>query len=264
LAVQVEDHPLDYATFEGEIPKGEYGAGSVEIWDTGTYELVEEKHNGGLTVRLHGEKLDGTWALVPAKLSGDPKNWLILRKREDGTGAARRDYKPMLATLEDEKSMPRGEGWEFEIKWDGYRIVARVASGEAELRTRKDQDYTQRFANVAKELEKALKTPDAVLDGEDRVGSLERLFELFRDVGEALRVVLVLARPQLGLAARDPCDDPVAVPLDLELPALAARHALLVLERRQHRLVVAPRRAGPILALAQDQPVLGIARELRG
>jgi bifunctional non-homologous end joining protein LigD len=168
LAVHVEDHPLDYATFEGEIPKGEYGAGTVEIWDSGTYELVEEKRNGGLTVRLHGKKLDGLWALVPAKLSGDPKNWLILRKREHGADATvrRRDYKPMLATLEDEKNIPRGEDWEFEIKWDGYRIIARVAGGEAELRTRKEQDYTQRFENVAKELVKALKTPDAVLDGE--------------------------------------------------------------------------------------------------
>jgi len=167
LAVHVEDHPLDYATFEGEIPKGEYGAGTVEIWDKGTYELVEEKRNGGLTVRLHGEKLDGTWALVPAHLSGDPKNWLILRKREDRADAtARRDYKPMLATLEDPKNIPRGKEWEFEIKWDGYRIVSRVAGGEARLRTRKDQDYTERFANVAKELEKALKTPDAVVDGE--------------------------------------------------------------------------------------------------
>src|SRR5207237_4799689 len=90
----------------------------------------------------------------------------MLRKREDGASSGRREYKPMLATLEDEKSMPRGEGWEFEIKWDGYRIVARVASGEAELRTRKDQDYTQRFANVAKELEKALKTPDCGGAGE--------------------------------------------------------------------------------------------------
>jgi bifunctional non-homologous end joining protein LigD len=165
LAVHVEDHPLDYAGFEGEIPKGEYGAGTVEIWDNGTYELLEEKRNGGLTVRLHGKKLDGVWALVPAKLSGDPKNWLILRKREDGAGSARRDYKPMLATLEDERNMP-GEGWEFEIKWDGYRILGRVAGGEARLLSRKDQDYTERFANVAKELEKALKTPDAVLDGE--------------------------------------------------------------------------------------------------
>jgi bifunctional non-homologous end joining protein LigD len=167
LAVHVEDHPLDYATFEGEIPKGQYGAGTVEIWDTGTYELVEEKRDGGLTVRLHGTRLEGTWALIPAKLDGDPKNWLLLRKREDGASAAgsRRKYAPMLATLEDEKRMPR-DGWEFEIKWDGYRIVARLAGGEAELRTRKDQDYSQRFANVVKELVKALKTPDCVVDGE--------------------------------------------------------------------------------------------------
>ena len=71
LAVHVEDHPLDYATFEGEIPKGSYGAGTVEIWDKGTYELLEEKKNGGLTVRLEGKKLKGTYALVPAHLSGD-------------------------------------------------------------------------------------------------------------------------------------------------------------------------------------------------
>ena len=84
LAVHVEDHPIDYATFEGEIPKGQYGAGTVEIFDSGTYELVEEKRDGGLTVRLHGKKLEGLWTLVPAKLDGDPKNWLLIRKREDG------------------------------------------------------------------------------------------------------------------------------------------------------------------------------------
>src|ERR1041384_2437330 len=108
LAVHGEDHPLEYATFAGEIPKGNYGAGTVEIWDHGTYELVEEKKNGGLTVRLHGKKLEGLWALVPARLSGDEKNWLILRKREDGTASpsARRDYKPMLATLADAKQIP--------------------------------------------------------------------------------------------------------------------------------------------------------------
>ena len=89
LAVHVEDHPLEYATFEGEIPKGQYGAGTVEIWDSGTYELLEEKKNGGLTVRLHGSKLDGTWALVPAHLSGQEKNWLILRKRDESAPAPR-------------------------------------------------------------------------------------------------------------------------------------------------------------------------------
>ena len=70
----------------------------------------------------------------------------------------------MLATLADE--VPKGEGWEYEIKWDGYRIVASVAGSDAELRSRKDQDYTERFSNVAKELAKALKTPDCVVDGE--------------------------------------------------------------------------------------------------
>ena len=100
LAVHVEDHPLEYATFSGEIPKGEYGAGTVEIWDKGTYELVEEKKDGGLTVRLDGDRLKGTYALVPAKLSGDPKNWLILRKKDDSAPSAQATgtYRPMLAT----------------------------------------------------------------------------------------------------------------------------------------------------------------------
>ena len=90
LAVHVEDHPLDYADFEGTIPAGEYGAGTVEIWDKGTYELLEEKRDGGLTVELHGERLDGVWTLVPAALDGDPKNWLLLRKDAgDGSGDAR-------------------------------------------------------------------------------------------------------------------------------------------------------------------------------
>jgi len=169
LAVHVEDHPLDYGSFEGEIPQGQYGAGTVEIWDSGTYELVEEKRDGGLTVRLHGKKLEGLWTLVPAHLDGKEQNWLLLRKQDDGAAPVagpRRKYAAMLATLSDPKQIPTGEGWEFEIKWDGYRIVSRVAGGEAELRTRKDQDYTERFANVAKELAKALKTPDCVVDGE--------------------------------------------------------------------------------------------------
>jgi bifunctional non-homologous end joining protein LigD len=169
LAVHVEDHPLDYASFEGEIPKGQYGAGSVEIWDDGTYELVEEKRDGGLTVRLHGRKLEGTWALVPAKLDGDPKNWLLIRKREEAAPAekarATHEYAPMLATLTER--VPAGDGWLHEIKWDGYRIVAYLRAGSgATLRTRRGQDYSERFAGVASALPRALRSPDAVLDGE--------------------------------------------------------------------------------------------------
>src|SRR2546430_6605771 len=135
LAVHVEDHPLDYATFEGEIPKGNYGAGTVEIWDSGTYELLEEKPNGGLTVRLHGKRLDGTYALIPAKLSGDPKNWLIVRRKDESAADARvGTYAPMLATLAED--VPRGAGWAFEVKWDGYRAIAGVAGGQATLTSR--------------------------------------------------------------------------------------------------------------------------------
>jgi len=88
LAVHVEDHPLSYATFEGEIPAGEYGGGTVEIWDKGHYELVEEKRDGGITVRLRGERLDGLWTLVPTRLDGNERNWLMIRKDEGEAGTS--------------------------------------------------------------------------------------------------------------------------------------------------------------------------------
>ena len=110
LAVHVEDHPLDYATFAGEIPAGNYGAGTVEIWDHGTYELVEEKKDGGLTVRLHGERLEGTWTLIPAHMDGKEQNWLLMRKRDETVPAtaSHRTYKPMLAVTDARGS---GAGW---------------------------------------------------------------------------------------------------------------------------------------------------------
>jgi bifunctional non-homologous end joining protein LigD len=164
LAVHVEDHPLEYATFEGEIPAGQYGAGTVEIWDRGTYELLEEKKDGGLTVRLDGERLRGIWTLVPARLDGDPKNWLMLRKRDSQRTQARADYAPMLATLASE--LPRGSSWLFEVKWDGYRAIATVRGGDATLTSRRGNDLTTRFGPVAKAISQATKSPDCVLDGE--------------------------------------------------------------------------------------------------
>jgi bifunctional non-homologous end joining protein LigD len=164
LAVHVEDHPLEYATFEGEIPKGQYGAGTVEIWDRGTYELVEAKKDGGLTVRLRGERLDGVWALVPAKLSGDPKNWLIVRKREDGHVSAQGRYEPMLASVAEH--LPRDGDWLFEPKWDGYRALAYVRGGETRLDSRTGKDFSERFSSVARAIAQATKSPDCVLDGE--------------------------------------------------------------------------------------------------
>jgi bifunctional non-homologous end joining protein LigD len=164
LAVHVEDHPLDYATFEGEIPKGNYGAGTVEIWDSGTYELVEEKRDGGLTVRLHGKRLEGTWTLIPAHRDGNEKNWLLMRKRDETVRALRKEYLPMSATLSD--GLPAGDEWTYEVKWDGYRALGYVRAGEARLVSRRGNDLTARFPDVAKALAKAARSPDCVVDGE--------------------------------------------------------------------------------------------------
>ncbi|HEY4413463.1 MAG TPA: DNA ligase D [Gaiellaceae bacterium] len=164
LAVHVEDHPLDYGSFEGEIPKGQYGAGSVEIWDAGTYELLEEKKDGGLTVRLHGKRLEGTWTLIPAHLDGKEQNWLLVRKKDESVRVQRSDYKPMLATLTD--ALPTGSEWLFEVKWDGYRALGYVRNGDAKLVSRNGNDLTARFPDIAKALARAAKSPDCVVDGE--------------------------------------------------------------------------------------------------
>ena len=167
LAVHVEDHPLEYGKFEGEIPAGQYGAGTVEIWDSGTYELVEEKPNGGLTVRLKGKRLQGLWTLVPAHLDRDPKNWLLIKKREEESKRASPQglpYPPMLATLVEK--LPKGPEWLYEVKWDGYRAITAVRGAEATLWSRRGNDLTERFSAVAREIMKAVKTPHCVLDGE--------------------------------------------------------------------------------------------------
>jgi len=162
LAVHVEDHPLEYASFEGEIPAGQYGAGTVEIWDRGRYELLEEKRDGGLTFALHGERLRGVWTLVPASLDGDPKNWLLIRKA--GAEASEATYRPMLASASEQP--PMGEEWVFEPKWDGYRVIVTVRGGEARLTSRNGNDLTDRFDSVSRAVALAVRSPSAVLDGE--------------------------------------------------------------------------------------------------
>ena len=88
LAVHVEDHPLEYGAFQGEIPTGQYGAGTVEIFDHGTYELLEEKRSGQLTFELRGNRLQGRWSLVPAHLDGKEQNWLLIKGHDGEEHAA--------------------------------------------------------------------------------------------------------------------------------------------------------------------------------
>ncbi len=165
LAVHVEDHPLEYGTFAGEIPAGQYGAGTVEIWDHGTWELEEEKPNGELTFVLHGDRLRGRWTLVPAHMDGKEQNWLLVKRHDDDGGEhVQGTYQPMLATVES--TVPSGAGWTFEVKFDGFRALAYVHAGDCKLVSRNGNDLTARFPEVAKALVKAVKTPNAVVDGE--------------------------------------------------------------------------------------------------
>jgi bifunctional non-homologous end joining protein LigD len=165
LAVHVEDHPLDYADFEGDIPAGEYGGGSVEVWDRGTYELVRERRDGSLTVILHGQKLHGEWALVPAHLGGEERNWLIVRAAKEQAAGAVRTYRPMRPR--PAKRMPSGPDWAFEIAWHGVRALAPVEGARArfEPEREREREPDERWARLLPRFPRALRTSECVLDG---------------------------------------------------------------------------------------------------
>jgi bifunctional non-homologous end joining protein LigD len=198
LAVQVEDHPLDYMNFEGRIPEGEYGAGLVEIWDNGTYSLDPESgggrparsmtaslKKGHIDLSLHGKKLSGRFTLI--RLKDKERQWLLIKRKDPsavgaagGTGPAnppspeRLDLlgavkasfpdkiSPMLATLID-GPFDR-EGWSFEVKWDGHRSIAAIRSGKVRLVSRNGKSQNARFPTVIAALNGF--PVDAVFDGE--------------------------------------------------------------------------------------------------
>lgn len=174
LAVHVEDHPVSYASFAGEIPEGNYGAGTVAIWDAGEWEPLDRDwkkafDKGKLKFILHGKRLQGPYLL--ARMKEEP-NWL-LRKLDPDTHPT-----GMVAAPETEAAgfvapqlsrpvptVPEGKEWLHEIKYDGYRLIAVRKKGTVRLFTRNELDWTDRFAGVASRLEK-LKGGDFVMDGE--------------------------------------------------------------------------------------------------
>ncbi len=159
LAVHTEDHPLDYATFEGEIPKGEYGGGKMTIWDRGHYE-VEKWTDSEVKFVLHGSKVSDGFVLFQTK----DRNWMIHRHGPSiRTDPLPESLRPMLATpgLLPEDSA----GWAFEVKWDGVRAILYVEGGRVRAFSRNDLDVTSSFPELA-EIGKYLGMTTCVLDGE--------------------------------------------------------------------------------------------------
>jgi bifunctional non-homologous end joining protein LigD len=215
MAVHVEDHPVGYGGFEGTIPKGQYGAGTVIVWDQGTWEPVGDPHDGmaqgKLVFRLHGQKLAGLWELVRIAKPGDKQDpWMLFKKRDEWArphaqydvvsalpdsvvehplglleereprgsapaadaqpdlsnatpAALPKTLEPQLATLAS--SPPVGGRWIVETKFDGYRLLARIAQGRVALITRGGHDWTDRLRPLADALGK-LGPDSAWLDGE--------------------------------------------------------------------------------------------------
>jgi bifunctional non-homologous end joining protein LigD len=160
LAVQTEDHPLAYGSFEGEIPSGEYGGGQVRIWDRGHFE-VEKWRPDEVMVVLHGSKVSGRYVLFPT--SG--KNWMIHRMDPAPVGfhPLPDRLRPMLAT--PGTLPPDDAGWAFEIKWDGVRAISFVEGGRIRMLSRNDKDLTPSFPEF-RELGAFLGARPCVLDGE--------------------------------------------------------------------------------------------------
>jgi bifunctional non-homologous end joining protein LigD len=161
LAVHTEDHPLEYLEFEGEIPKGEYGAGTMSVWDRGTFE-AEKFRDDEVIATFHGERLNGRYALFHTR--GD--DWLIHRMDppvEPGYEPMPDRIAPMLARS---GNLPRDEeAYGFEVKWDGIRTVLFCDHGHLTLQGRNFTDFTPRYPEV-RELARELGARRLVLDGE--------------------------------------------------------------------------------------------------
>ncbi|QNM97954.1 DNA ligase D [Chitinimonas koreensis] len=252
LAVEVEDHPLDYGGFEGVIPARQYGAGTVMLWDRGEWlpdgDPAEGYRRGRLEFRLRGEKLAGGWTLVRIKAKDEERQtpWLLI-KRADAEAregpeaeiterltrsvlsrrslaqiAARSEaeppaeapagssampacrapmpdfIEPQLASLVERA--PHGGDWLAELKYDGYRILARVDRGEVQIRTRNRKDWTARMPELARALG-GLGDVSAWLDGEvvalDARGeiSFQALQQAFPKPGERSRPARLVYLP---------------------------------------------------------------------
>jgi bifunctional non-homologous end joining protein LigD len=162
LAVHVEDHPIEYGAFSGTIPAGNYGAGEVRVFDSGTYEMLEQAPDK-VTIRLNGDRLRGIYHLARPRNNDRPNDWLaFLARQERPDPDPLPDLTPMAATLVNE-AFDDG-GWMFEIKWDGVRAIA-VCSEQTVLLSRNRRDITKTYPELDSVHER-LVALDAIVDGE--------------------------------------------------------------------------------------------------
>ncbi len=204
MAIHVEDHPISYSSFEGQIPAKQYGAGKVIIWDKGTWLPLGDPHkgyrDGNLKFELRGHKLRGKWVLVRMKSKGEKQEPWLLIKEKDRHARAQAEFSvideqpksvrklkmpkaektqpavgpkpsklphtlaPQLATLV-EGPPPDPQNWIYEIKFDGYRLLTRIDGRNIRLFTRNGNDWSSRLASLKQEIA-ALKLPSGWYDGE--------------------------------------------------------------------------------------------------
>lgn len=195
LAIRTEDHPVKYLTFHGNIPKGNYGAGIMDIWDEGTFKILESEQGtdpikqlekGDLKIEFFGKKIKGSFALVHTKRGEEKNQWLLIKKKDSFSTDLEYDaevfssatkqikpgkvktlnpkefIKPMLAS--PAKKIFKDPDWVFELKWDGYRVLTNISKGEVDMYSRNGISYNSKFALLNKELENI--PHDCILDGE--------------------------------------------------------------------------------------------------
>ena len=204
LAMMVEDHPIEYGSFEGVIPKGNYGAGSVMLWDRGTYELLgdasaeEQLARGDFKFRLHGEKVTGEFALVRMK-RGKGNEWLLLKKKDASaqpgwntedhavsvlTGRTQEEIARGLQKLDGKKASgklpeigtpmlaeigkgnpPSSDNWIYEVKWDGVRALCYLQNGQVRMVSRNGNVIDRQYPELSI-LPHQVKARTAIIDGE--------------------------------------------------------------------------------------------------
>ena len=158
LAVQTEDHPMEYLKFEGKIPKGQYGGGDMWVYASGKYEITKDKKDG-FYFRLHSTMVSGEYRIYKIK----DKEFLLERVDRPQVDWIHDAVEPMLANAR--KDVPVSDSFAYEVKWDGIRVMVSLDEGRVTLRSRNNMDLTPKFPELLN-AEKSFRATCGLFDGE--------------------------------------------------------------------------------------------------